>query len=648
MLTDSYKIIKEGYVSLSGKSVGVSGVAADVISSLTGGEVSVEFKAIDDYAKSLAEKELGKEYVENPEGFIIEIGDKATVYADTDRAKLYGACAIKDKYKNGKITKGVWWNYPSVPHRSIRIFLPPKDDMDYFYKLMDMLVHLGYNAILLEIGGAMEFKRHPEINEGWLKYCASANESPEKYKLVGKTYRCVKNSVHTCNAGGGVYSQEEMKDIVKYCADRFIDIIPEVPSLTHSEYITVSHPELQECPDEPYGSAACPSNPELNKLVFDLYDEVIDVFGCKDLHIGHDEWWVMCLCDKCKDKDPTDLYVNNVLESYNYLKSKGVKTHMWADKMHKVVDKEGESHGASEKHVYSTPTKRDTKSINIMGKDLPLYDHYWYKAPEWVKKEGYHQVIRELNCAGRLPNDISFANWYYAVDPDIEKNIFYQEGKDMYFGNALPSTLNNYKMRFKYGSQGISVSNWAETSEANMQQWGSQFEVGYGSIICWNHSRDELDFEKNVFEAFNGLYELRNYDIINGAHLEVEHTVVKDWKEGRKNYGDMSIVDEDFLTLGNYVVTYDDGRTEAFPAMFSLNISYSGVRIERCAHHLNWDYALDPDLPHTATRCDISSENGKVWYKTVMPLSGKAVKCEYVPKAGYEDYVEVKNIKINQ
>lgn len=647
MLTDSYKVIDEGFISLSGKSTGVGGVAQEVISSLTGGSVTVEFKPIDAYAKNLVKTRLGEEYVENPEGFIVEIKDGVVVYADTDGAKLFAACSIKDKYQDGRISRGVWWSYPCVPHRSLRAFLPPKKDLGYFYKLIDMMAHLGYNSILLEICGAMEFKRHPEINKGWIEYCASVNESLEKYDMVGSGYYRTKNSVHTCNAGGEVYSQEEMKEIVKYCADRFVEIVPEVPSLTHSEYLCVCYPELSECADEPYSSTACPSNPDLNKLVFDLYDEVIDVFGCKALHIGHDEWWVMCVCDKCKDKDPTEMYVNNVMECYNYLKSKGVKTYMWADKMQKIIDKEGEAHGASAKDVYSVPTKGEPKTVNIMGKDYPLYDRYWFKAPDWVKEEGFHQEILEVDCSGgKLPSDIVFCNWYYPCDPDIANNVFFREGKEMILGNAAPSLLNNYKQRFEYGAQGISVSNWAETSEYNMQQWGALFELGYGSVICWQHEKTEFDHKKNVFEVLNGMFALRNSEVLSGDYLEVVHTMAKEWKDGRKYYGVMAMVDTDYLTIGNYRVTYDDGRIEEFPVMFSLNISHSDVCFERAANRLNWDYQADIDIPRIASACDIQADGDTVWYKAVMPLSGKAVKCEYEPRKGFEDYVKIKDMNI--
>lgn len=226
--------------------------------------------------------------------------------------------------------------------------------------------------------------------------------------------------------------------------------------------------------------------------------------------------------------------------------------------------------------------------------------------------------------------------------------MFYREGKEMILGNTLPSCLNNYKQRFEYGARGISISSWAETSEDNMQVWGTMFELGYGSVICWKHERDEFDYEKNVLDTFSGLYKLNNRTALNGSHIEVEHTVVKEWADGRKYYDGMNPVDKEFLTLGNYVVTYENGETEELPAVYSVNISSADVKLSRIASRRNWDYEIDPDLPHTAASCDIFSRDGKVWYKAVMPVSQKVVKCEYVPKKGFEDYVEVGKINVKQ
>lgn len=645
MLTDSYKKIEEGYITLSGKSTGVTGVAYDIISSLAGGESEVVFKPTDDFAIKLVEEKLGKKYVANEEGFIIHVDTNVTIYADTNRAKLYAACSLKDKYQ-GRVSRGIWWSYPECSHRSIRIFIPPKAEKEYFFTLVDQMVHLGYNSMLLEICGAMEFKKHPEINQAWLTYCSSVRENLEKYNHMHQTYYRPKNSIHTCNAGGDVYSQEEMKELVDYCRERFIDIVPEVPSLSHSEYLLVPHPELRECDDEDFASTACPQNPGLNELVFDLYDDVIDVFKPKALHIGHDEWWVMCVCDKCKDKDPSELYANNVLESYNYLKAKGIKTYMWADKLHKIVDKRGEAHGASEKLVYAIPTEGNVKTLEVMGKTYPLYDIHWFEAPDYVKEKGFCHKIHEINCSHLLPSDIMYVDWYYSVDPHIGGSVFHREGKDMILGNAEPSGITNYKERFKYGAQGFSVSSWAETDEIHTQSWGTVYQMGYGAVIAWNHDRNELSYKENVFDAMNGLFNLRNREVLEAPHLEVTHTVTKEWKEGRKYYTSMENIDKDFLTLGEYLVTYKDGTEEKFPVMFAVNITHRDVSLDRCESSVSWCYRTDPDFPRVASKCTMTEAEDGVWYTTVMPLSGEVENCVYIPKKGFEDYVAVKSIEV--
>ena len=288
MLTDCYKVIDEGFVSLSGRSVGADGVSKEIIASLSGGDALVEFKNTDSFAKNLVYERLNREYLENDEGFIIVVDEEVTVYADNGRARLYAACAIEDMY-DGKLQRGVWWSYPLCAHRSLRIFLPPKTEIAYFHTLIDQMVHLGYNSLLLEICGAMEFKTHPEINRAWVDYCASVHEYPGKYNLLSRAYYRTKNSVHTCNAGGAVYSQDEMRALLEYCRERFIEVIPEVPSLSHSEYILVAHPELRERPEDMHADTYCPSNPDTYKIVFDIFDEVIEVFEPKNINIGHDE-----------------------------------------------------------------------------------------------------------------------------------------------------------------------------------------------------------------------------------------------------------------------------------------------------------------------------------------------------------------------
>lgn len=650
-LTESYRKEKSGVVGLSGKWEGIDGVGKTLLIDFhtriaTKSEVitlaDIVFKDIDTAAIEMAQRELGIEFVENEEGYIIDIDDTITVYADTERAKLYAVHTILDAYE-GCLKKAVVYHYPIVSYRSARVYLPAKKELTYFKKFIDMLCFMGYNAIVLEIGGAMEYKRHPEINETWAAYCKSMQEFNEKPLKASKVYYRTKNAVHTYNGGGDIYTQQEMRELASYCAERFIEIIPEVPSLTHSEYFLISHPELRECQDEPFASTACPSNEGLYSLVFDLYDEVIDVFTPKTLHIGHDEWWVMCVCDQCKDKNAARLFADNVLRSYNYLKERGIRTMMWAEKLIRYKDKNGEPHGAAEKHIYNVKTD---ETMEVMGQQWPVYKRYWYQAPEEAMEKGFHQVIYDMgDCLHMLPEDIIYVNWCWSLDERVVDD-FLLNGKHMVYGNFRPSGVADFRMRVEAGAKGYSVSNWFDSSEAGLQRYRVLFELGYGASICWGHNRPENDYVGHVHTVLDALYRFRNRDTLRGSYVEVLHTATKEWENGERYYNALPYADEPDMTMGEYRVTYEDGSCEAFPVLYTINIATKTAVMERTISERAWNYQGDKHLEAIASVCGVEEREGSLWYKTVFPIKAKVTFCEYVPKAGLEEYVEIAEINI--
>ena len=666
ILTESYRKDKDGYVTLSGNCEGIDGIGKlqleEFITKIkkrqktkkaSVGDVldlkhellkaaDIIFQPIDASAKEMVRNELGREYVENKEGYIIDIDDVITVYADTERAKLYAVTVIMDSYEEC-MRKAVLYHYPASPHRSARVYLPPKKELPYFKKFIDLLVYLGYNTILLEIGGAMEYKRHPEINETWVDYCQSMKEFNNKTYVASKGYYRTKNSIHTYNGGGDIYTQEEMKEIVTYCAERYIEIIPEVPSLSHSEYFLLSHPELRECEDEPYASTACPSNEELYKLVFDLYDEVIDVFSPRTLHIGHDEWWVMCVCNKCKEKNAAVLFTENVLKCYSYLKERGIQTMMWADKMVRFEDKNGEVQGGGEKHVYHL---KKNETIDVMGKRYPLYEAHWFKPTQEAVEKGFHQVIHDTtDCMHMLPDDIICLNWYWSVEPRVLDDYLIH-GRNVIYGNFHMSGMRNYRERVAAGVQGFSLSNWLDSSEAGMQRWNILFDLGYSSAICWGHDRSEDDYEGNLKDTFEALYRYRNRDTLCGSHIEVVHTVEKTWENGERYYDELPYADEADMKLGEYVVHYEDGSCETFPVLYALNIGTKTASMERKISTRTWKYDIDKHLTTVASVCLAEKREDGVWYKTVFPTRSHVSSCEYIPQMGLEECVTVEEINI--
>ncbi|WP_461451997.1 family 20 glycosylhydrolase [Mucilaginibacter sp.] len=110
---------------------------------------------------------------------------------------------------------------------------------------------------------------------------------------------------------GGFYTQDQIRDVVKYAADRYITIIPEIEMPGHSEAALAAYPELSCDPSRIYKVSEtwgvfydvyCPSDKTFEFLQ-DVLTEVMDLFPSKYIHIGGDEvpknvWRESAFCQK--------------------------------------------------------------------------------------------------------------------------------------------------------------------------------------------------------------------------------------------------------------------------------------------------------------------------------------------------------------
>lgn len=110
---------------------------------------------------------------------------------------------------------------------------------------------------------------------------------------------------------GGYYTQDEIREVVKYAADRYINIIPEIEMPGHSEAALAAYPELSCNPNATYkvsetwgvfNDVYCPSDKTFNFLE-DVLTEVMELFPSKYIHIGGDEvpktvWQQSAYCQK--------------------------------------------------------------------------------------------------------------------------------------------------------------------------------------------------------------------------------------------------------------------------------------------------------------------------------------------------------------
>lgn len=86
----------------------------------------------------------------------------------------------------------------------------------------------------------MEFDRHPEIHEAW--------REANRRAAAGEIPPVPHGSMV---AGGDVLTKQEVRGIVEVIKRYGIEVIPEVQTLAHVEYLNLSHPEFAEIPADP-------------------------------------------------------------------------------------------------------------------------------------------------------------------------------------------------------------------------------------------------------------------------------------------------------------------------------------------------------------------------------------------------------------
>ncbi len=109
---------------------------------------------------------------------------------------------------------------------------------------------------------------------------------------------------------GGFYTQKQIKEIVKYAAERHITIVPEIDMPGHMQAALTAYPELG-CTGGPYkvwtmwgvsDNVLCAGNDKTLKFIDDVLDEVVKLFPSQYIHVGGDECpkTVWKTCPKCQ------------------------------------------------------------------------------------------------------------------------------------------------------------------------------------------------------------------------------------------------------------------------------------------------------------------------------------------------------------
>ena len=506
---------------------------------------------IPDEIKNQINSELNENYVFHEEAYCLEVGKNTTIYGESERAILYAITTLKQLMSEGQLTELFLFDYPTVDLRGFHVFIPGRHQLASFKEMIDnILVGYKYNAIIFEVGGAMEYKRHPVINKTWEEYCELLlSDSGIGDKIQHYTYPWAKNAIHPENGGGSYLTQEELKELIRYCKDRGMDVIPEIPSLSHSDYIVRAYPEINERVEDKDPDTYCPSNPKTYEIMYDIIDEVAEVFeGTRYIAIGHDELVTIGVCEKCKSRDPKELFISDIVKLSSYIKGKGCRTLMYGDKFTKYLDKEGKPF------------------IDPKGKPCGGCQGY--------EKNDIRYVPELYSALEKLPKDIIIADWFWWTGPEgFDKNF---TEHDVFFANFEGRSFKNWKKRFfKPNVKGVWLSNWGRNDYINMQRNNIIPDLIFNAGMCWSESYDSdqclILLEKAMLEA-NAYYRrfiLKQKE--NKKYIEICHHT--DYFVPHTYFYDGDFVKEEDYHIGNYLITYNDGTIAKEPVIYGKNIA---------------------------------------------------------------------------
>ena len=469
-------------------------------------------------------------------GYTLEITETAvTLTAADERGFVIAAETLIKLLEGGTLPACRIHDTPAHPFRGVHLMLPGVEEMDFAKRLIKYLISpMGYNAVILELAGAMEYKSHPLINQKMEEAVANGK--------AGIWPRFAHDSV----GAGKTVPQETVRDFVDYIRSFGIEPIPEVQSLGHVQYMTQAYPEIAELdevseslidtrtedtrPNKFYKHCFCPSNPRSYEILFDLLDEVIDVFRPTEyVHMGHDEIYEIGVCKVCRTKNPADLLADDLNKLHAYLKEKGLKMMIWSDMLQ--------------------PRKNGRLT---------------------------HPA------ADRIPKDILMLDfiWYFHLEDDIEDHLLQKDFK-VAVGNLYSSHYPRYNSRItKPGMVGGQTSAWVGTNVNALAQEGKLFDFRLTAQMLW--SKDYRPEYTNVYsdyllkttpalrEKLEGIVLPSLYGEPTAAELPqkgqsllVTHALARPvtkepWKKGPK--------------VGEYLLTYADGSTQRHELFAGRNI----------------------------------------------------------------------------
>jgi hexosaminidase len=306
--------------------------------------------------------------------------------------------------------------------------------IDFLKRYIDLMAFYKYNVFHLHLnddqGWRIEIKKYPRLQQisAWRKetQVGFRTDTPKKYDGIPH---------------GGFYTQKELKELVKYAADRFVTIIPEIDFPGHSQAVLAAYPQLG-CKDSVYTVSTswgvhkdilCPKE-ETFRFLEDVLSEVLNIFPSHYIHIGGDE--------VPKDRWQESVFCQDMIRRLNFNGENGLQSYF---------------------------IRRIEKFLNQKGRDIIGWDEILQGglAPNatvmsWHgDKPAIESAVLKHNVI-MTPSSFTYLNYYQTaktseVEPLANKGVLTLQ--KVYSYNPIPSGLKPGEDKYILGVQ---ASLWTE------------------------------------------------------------------------------------------------------------------------------------------------------------------------------------------
>lgn len=465
---------------------------ADYIREVTGTQVKVGTRAGSNCIQLSLDSTLSNpesyELTVTKDGVQLKGATEAAVFLGTQT--LHKALPITEGHALGALPAGTVKDEPRFAYRGFMIDVGRHFfSVDYLKELIDVMALHNINHFHWHLtedqGWRIEIKKYPKLTE------------------VGSTRKETITEPRSNEYDGtpvsGFYTQEEAREIVRYAADRFITVIPEIDLPGHMMAALASYPELG-CTGGPYeiptrfgvfDEVLCGGNEQTLQFAKDVLNEIMDIFPSPYIHIGGDECpkvrWEKC--PKCQAK-------------IRELGLKSTREHSKENQLQVWFMSEVE------------------KEINACGRKMMGWDEILEGNPEpSVTVMGWTSPKASIQSAQLgHPTIVTPIQYLYFSNPWINHIMGEASVERVYNFEPVADTLTLDQRKNIIGAQGCIWTEW--TKDSVKMEWQMMPRIDALSELQWTQP-DKKDFKQFLQRLQHQLklYELKgwNYKSLNEA-----------------------------------------------------------------------------------------------------------------------------------